>query len=864
MKQINSLKHAAASLTSLAALLVLTLALALSLLVSSCQAEDDPAGGPDGFTVEITTLSGVAIEPMDGAATAQQQNYPNSPSKLEGVPPCGAGACDSRTATTTRASATTRATSEDPLTGYTGCVKTRFVPGDVLHILVAPDATPQAAIQYSTATLTDPGTGAAPVWTLSPPLHLPANPSDVYAINIFYDGKDTPYTTPDAYNAARDLAATPDIDPDTHVGIYGDFLHGVYNNFGGGNISDHHGITFTPDGQLTLCLPHSHALVRIPAIDNQTGFDITSIHALLIDAQGDPVSGHTPTSASAEDTPATAGIPLQPEDADALSAPCQAICGVSNNNGGINLQSFLVRLTDGRTLTVPVPDADANGNPNNYGHGRTLNPARHYRYRLTLLPGSATATALTDGSDTQPWTDRADPAVPDGYIPIYTTSDLRKIGRPLRNPQTGEILPDPDAPDGRPLYAPATFGSYTYTADRTPTGTPLRFSLGARYILMADIDLTPADPTNPAADELWPPIGVDPDKLATDPNAPTAFFTGHLNGNGHRITGLTVKTASRFAGLIAYTKGAVIYNLHLQDARVESTYNDNRAINAGALIGYSDGSTLALCSATRSTITVTGKDNGSVGSLVGSADNGTLTRCYATACTAQSKYNSGGLMGMSNNLSTLVACYTAGCTVQADGGYAGGLMGTSSDGISYGCYAANVTITGNSSIPGALIGYSAVSAVVSCYATNADATSTTRLIHSGPISSTSGKLSHASVSPLLQGPTATDRDGSDAFFRNLPSGYSRLTYATDLATLTTDANTRGNNGSSFYDNFHGRFRDTDAALLSVPTVLANPDGSLRVEPRTWSVTGIWGDNLPTTEAEGSQVAAQIVWGYEGE
>lgn len=86
MKQINSLKHAAAGLTSLAALLVLTLALALPLLVSSCQAEDDPAGGPDGFTVEITTLSGVAIEPMDGAATAQQQNYPNSPSKLEGVP----------------------------------------------------------------------------------------------------------------------------------------------------------------------------------------------------------------------------------------------------------------------------------------------------------------------------------------------------------------------------------------------------------------------------------------------------------------------------------------------------------------------------------------------------------------------------------------------------------------------------------------------------------------------------------------------------------------------------------------------------------------------------------------------------------
>lgn len=380
---------------------------------------------------------------------------------------------------------------------------------------------------------------------------------------------------------------------------------------------------------------------------------------------------------------------------------------------------------------------------------------------------------------------------------------------------------------------------------------------------MADIDLTPADPTNPAADDLWTPIGVDPDKLATDPNAHPAFFTGHLNGNSHRISGLTVKTASRHAGLIAYAEGAVIYNLHLQDARVESTYNDNYAINAGALIGFSDGSTLALCSATRSTITVTGKDNGSAGSLVGSADNGTLTRCYATACTVQSKYNSGGLMGTSSTLSTLVACYTAGCTVQADGGYAGGLMGTSSDGIFYGCYAANVTITGNSSIPGALIGYSAVSAVVSCYATNADATSTTRLIHGGSISSPSAKLSHASVSPLLQGPnpTTTDHDISHAFFRNLPSGYSRLTYAADLATLTTDANT---DGSSFYHNFHGRFRDTDAALLSVPTVLANPDGSLRVEPRTWSVAGIWGDNLPTTEAEGSQVAPQIVWGYEGE
>lgn len=834
MKQINSLKHAAASLTSLAALLVLTLALALPLLVSSCQAEDDPAGGPDGFTVEITTLSGVAIEPMNGAATA------------------------------------TRATSEDPLTGYTGSIKTRFVPGDVLHIYLVADAAHPDVEQFSTATLTAPGTGAAPVWHLDPPLRLPANAQDIYYIHIFYDGRADRYTDSNTSNAAENRVATATVDPaNGSTGTYFDHISGFYRNLGGGNITSS-GITPTADGRLVLNLTHAQALVSIPVLDNELGAPVQSVTAILVDKDGNPTFGHTATGTDPADTPVTGGIPMLP-DPDATSTspgapvpalPLTALCAPFDISNGLHLylHAFRVQLADGRTLTLPVAPTDADGNPDSNYPGRTLNPARHYRYRLTLLPGSA--TALTDGSDTQPWTDRADPAVPAGYIPIYTASDLRKIGRPLRNPQTGEILPDPDAPDGRPLYAPATFGSYTYTADRTPTGTPLRFGLDARYILMADIDLTPADPTNPAADELWTPIGVDPDKLAANPNAAPAHFYGHLNGNGHCITGLTVKTASRFAGLIAYAQGAVIYNLHLQDARVESTYNGNYTINAGALIGCSDGSTLALCSATRSTITATGKDNGSVGSLVGSADNGTLTRCYATACTVQTDGDSGGLVGVNNTLSTLVACYTAGCTVQTDGDSAGGLMGTSSAGISYGCYAANVTITGNSSIPGALIGYSAVSAVVSCYATNADATSTTGLIHSALITNTSGKISYASVSPLLQGTNpATDCDVSDAFFRNLPSGYSRLTYATDLATLTTDATT---DGSSFYHNFHGRFRDTDAALLSVPTVLANPDGSLRVEPRTWSVAGIWGDDLPATEAEGSQVAPQIVWGYEGE
>ncbi|MCD8183287.1 MAG: hypothetical protein LUE99_09565, partial [Bacteroides sp.] len=53
------------------------------------------------------------------------------------------------------------------------------------------------------------------------------------------------------------------------------------------------------------------------------------------------------------------------------------------------------------------------------------------------------------------------------------------------------------------------------------------------------------------------------------------------------------------------------------------------------------------------------------------------------------------------------------------------------------------------------------------------------------------------------------------------------------------------------------------ALRHIPTALANPDGSLRVEPRTWSAAGIWGNDLPTTVATGGQVAPHIVWSYEG-
>jgi hypothetical protein len=92
------------------------------------------------------------------------------------------------------------------------------------------------------------------------------------------------------------------------------------------------------------------------------------------------------------------------------------------------------------------------------------------------------------------------------------------------------------------------------------------------FVLGADIDLS-AKP--------WIPIGPTPD-------APDAEFSGTLDGNGHKITGMRIVGDHAAAGLFASASGATVRNLTLEVDRIDVAWTeDGGAGSAGALIGRS-------------------------------------------------------------------------------------------------------------------------------------------------------------------------------------------------------------------------------------------------------------------------------------
>ena len=163
--------------------------------------------------------------------------------------------------------------------------------------------------------------------------------------------------------------------------------------------------------------------------------------------------------------------------------------------------------------------------------------------------------------------------------------------------------------------------------------------------LTADIDLTGKD---------WTPIGTDYDNS----------YTGTFDGGGHTITGLTVTTNDKYAGLFGY-----LGNFNNGAATVKNVVMEGIQITCNHRLGYAGGvagqtifgATLTACYATGNVIIeIDRTENISGGGLVGFNDGISLLSCYATGnvtSTGSSTGNVhiGGFLG--DNYTTVTACY---------------------------------------------------------------------------------------------------------------------------------------------------------------------------------------------------------------
>ena len=176
-----------------------------------------------------------------------------------------------------------------------------------------------------------------------------------------------------------------------------------------------------------------------------------------------------------------------------------------------------------------------------------------------------------------------------------------------------------------------------------------------------NIDLTGKD---------WTPIGTS---LSNS-------YTGTFDGGGHTITGLTVTTNDKYAGLFGYIGDAgTVKNVVMEGVLITS---NNGLSRAGGVAGFSRG-TIENCSVSGS---VSGTVN--VGGVVGAQWGGFITGCSSSA-TVKGSVDVGGVAGLTNSNATMTACYATGNVTSTGSStvnvYIGGFCGYNSTTVTA-CY----------------------------------------------------------------------------------------------------------------------------------------------------------------------------------
>ena len=213
--------------------------------------------------------------------------------------------------------------------------------------------------------------------------------------------------------------------------------------------------------------------------------------------------------------------------------------------------------------------------------------------------------------------------------------------------------------------------------------------------LDTDIDLTGKD---------WTPIGTNYDNS----------YKGTFDGGGHTITGLTVTTYDKYAGLFGWLNSAgTVKNVVMEGVQITNNHSSGFA---GGVVGNSWG-TIENCS-------VSGSVNGEVyvGGVVGKQTSGSMTGCSSSA-TVNGTVDVGGVAGQTNSSATLTACYATGnvtIEINPEKNIAGGsLVGMNAGSSLLACYATgNVTSTGSSTgymHIGGFLGNNYANVMTACY-----------------------------------------------------------------------------------------------------------------------------------------------------
>jgi hypothetical protein len=224
----------------------------------------------------------------------------------------------------------------------------------------------------------------------------------------------------------------------------------------------------------------------------------------------------------------------------------------------------------------------------------------------------------------------------------------------------------------------------------------IRTNLSAHFKLANDIELT-----FPESGNGWTPVA----NFSGNP-ASAAAFTGSLDGDGHKITGLWSKFTSSGQGLFAKSSGN-IKNLRIE-IDTKGIISSASTYYAGGLAGYVTGGSI-------DSVSVIGKENAQItgaamgtGGLVGFVNGAAtaISNSYAAIdvySVIASTTTTGGLIGTSNG--SIQNSYASG-NVSAIDGKIGGLVGTFSGATIENSYASgNVSLTGSQGAPiGGLVG----------------------------------------------------------------------------------------------------------------------------------------------------------------
>ena len=217
-----------------------------------------------------------------------------------------------------------------------------------------------------------------------------------------------------------------------------------------------------------------------------------------------------------------------------------------------------------------------------------------------------------------------------------------------------------------------------------------------------DINIT-LDKNIDLTGKYWTPIG-------------TSFknsYTGTFDGGGHTITGLTVTTNDKYAGLFGYIGNAgTVKNVVMEGVLITS---NNGSSQAGGVAGFSRG-TIENCS-------VSGSVSGTVyvGGVVGAQWGSSITGCSSSA-TVKGTVDVGGVAGQTNSNATMTACYATGNVTLEIASQniidVGGAVGFNGGSRILACYATgNVTSTGSSTVNvyiGGFCGFNSTT-VTACY-----------------------------------------------------------------------------------------------------------------------------------------------------